>query len=69
MKAGDRVVVTRCADETTPDSFLGRTGTVKDVIARADMPVGESDESPLVIVAVPSVGTDGFWPEELEIAP
>lgn len=66
FKVGDKVVICRRGDETTPEAFLWKEGRVKDVIVCAETSVGESDESPLVIVAVPFVGTDAFWPEELE---
>jgi hypothetical protein len=44
--------------------FLGKTGIVRAVVTRGD--TGESEQDPLFRVAVPHVGTDGFWSEELE---
>lgn len=46
--------------------FIGKRGTVKKLLT--DGQTGESPDDPLYVIAVPSIGTNGFWAEELEAA-
>ena len=65
LEPGTRVHIFKRTDEFVSDRYVGRYGTVRRISGRLDASVGESPEDPVYFVAVPFVGTDIFWREEL----
>jgi hypothetical protein len=70
VTVGQRVTILTICDDYQPRvDVVGCQGTIKRVLGEGLFPVGQSTSDPLFIVDVPGVGTDGFWREELEVAP
>jgi hypothetical protein len=68
VRIGESVkVVSRSADDTISQRFLGRTGVVVGLVF--DDPATQYPEDPLIQVRVDGLGEDLFFPEELELAP
>jgi hypothetical protein len=68
VRIGESVkVVSRSADDTISQRFLGRTGVVVGFVF--DDPATQYPEDPLIQVHVDGLGEDLFFPEELELAP
>ena len=67
MTVGQEVRIRAVTDDAGDPRFLGRLGRIRRVEDEdVAWSVGQKSDDPLVIVAVPGLGEDAFWTEELE---